>query len=59
MRYLIAEKGKDVKYFEDRHELGLFDTSKTLELMREVGLKSKFLKNGFMKDRGVFIGIKE
>lgn len=59
MHYLIAEKGKDVKYFRDYHELGLFNTNKTLELMRKVGLKSKFLKRGFMKDRGVFVGIKK
>jgi ubiquinone/menaquinone biosynthesis C-methylase UbiE len=57
--YLIAEKGKDVKYFKDHHELGLFETKTTLDLMQKYGLKSKFLKNGFMKDRGVFIGIKE
>jgi ubiquinone/menaquinone biosynthesis C-methylase UbiE len=59
MDYLIAEKGKDIIHFKDVHELGLFETNKTLEIMKKAGLKSKFLKNGFMKDRGVFIGIKE
>ncbi len=59
MEYLIAEKGKDIVHFKEVHELGLFETSRTLEIMKEVGLKSKFLKNGFMKDRGVFIAIKE
>lgn len=58
MNYLIAEKGKDIVYFKDVHELGLFDTNKTLEIMKEAGLKSKFLKNGFMKDRGVYVGVK-
>ena len=59
MDYLIAEKGKDIVHFKEIHELGLFDTNKTLEIMKEAGLKSKFLKKGFMKDRGVFIGIKD
>jgi len=59
MHYLIAEKNKEVKHFVDRHELGLFDIDKTLQFMKQAGLKSKFLKNGLMKDRGLFIGVKE
>ena len=34
--YLIAEKNKDVKHFVDRHELGLFDNGKTLNIMKDV-----------------------
>jgi ubiquinone/menaquinone biosynthesis C-methylase UbiE len=59
MHYLIAEKGKKVKHFVDRHELGLFEIKDTLEIMKEAGFKSKFLKHGFMKERGVFVGIKK
>lgn len=59
MHYLIAEKNKDVKYFVDRHELGLFDIRKTLRIMKEDGFEVKFLKNALMKDRGILIGIKE
>ena len=58
MHYLIAEKNKDVKYFVDSHEMGLFDTNKTLKYIKDAGLKAKFLKKGFMKDRGVFVGVK-
>ena len=58
MHYLIAEKGRKIRYFIDRHELGLFDTQKILEYMRDTGLKARFLKKGFMKDRGLFIGMK-
>ncbi len=58
MHYLIVEKNKDVKYFVDKHELGLFDTDKTLELMKKAGLKVEFLKDGLMKERGLFIGVK-
>ena len=56
--FLIAEKNKDVKYFVDRHRLGLFDIEKTLEIMKESGLKSMFLKNGLIKDRGLYIAVK-
>ena len=55
--YIIAEKDKEVKHFVDRHEVALFDTNKTLKIMKEVGLKAKFLKKGFA-NRGLFIGIK-
>ncbi len=58
MRFLIGEKGKELKYFVDKHELGLFDIDKTLKLMKNAGLKAKYLKNGLMKDRGLFIGVK-
>jgi len=59
MHYLIAEQGKNVKYFVDRHELGLFEPKKILEFMKEAGLQTKFIKNGLMKDRGIYIGIKK
>jgi len=58
MHYLIVEKNNDVKYFVDKHELGLFDTDKTLELMKKAGLKAEFLKDGLMKERGLYIGVK-
>ena len=48
-----------VEYFVDNHELGLFDTNRTLQYMKDAGLKCKYLKNGLMKDRGLFIGVKE
>ena len=59
MNYLVAEKDKGVKYFVDRHELGMFEVNETLKIMKDAGLKAKFLKNGLMKDRGLFIGIKK
>ena len=58
MHYLIAEKDKDVIHFADTHELGLFETDKTLDFMEKAGLKAEFLKDGLMKDRGLFIGVK-
>ncbi|MHA1498915.1 MAG: class I SAM-dependent DNA methyltransferase [Promethearchaeota archaeon] len=50
MHYIIARKGEDVTYFKDSHELGLFDTDKTLRMMVEKGLET---------ERGLFVGIKK
>ena len=58
MHYLIAEWDGDIKHFVDIHELGLFETDKTLELMAKASLISEFLKDGLMKDRGLIIGVK-
>jgi len=59
MHILIAERGKDAKYFVDRHELGLFGINSTLKIMKAAGLKSKYLKNGLMPGRELFVGIKK
>ena len=59
MHITIAEKGKDANYFMDTHELGLFGVNKTLALMKEAGFKAKYLKNGLMTGRELFIGIKK
>jgi len=58
MHYLIAEKDEDVIHFVDTHELGLFETEKTLDFMEKAGLKAEFLKDGLMEGRGLFIGVK-
>lgn len=59
MHYLIAEKNKNMKQFVERHELAMFDVEKFLNIMKKNGLKANFLKNGLMKDRGLYIGVKE
>ena len=59
MHYLVAQSGKEIRHFVDRHELGLFDTDKILQYMTEAGLQAKYTKNGLMKGRGLFIGIKK
>ncbi|MBY9009854.1 MAG: class I SAM-dependent methyltransferase [Candidatus Lokiarchaeota archaeon] len=58
MYYLIAERNEDIKHFVDIHELGLFEHDRTLEFMEKANFKSDFLKDGLMKDRGLFIGVK-
>ncbi|MDA3884630.1 MAG: class I SAM-dependent methyltransferase [Candidatus Delongbacteria bacterium] len=58
MHYLIAERDKEVTHFVDRHLMGMFDKTRFLNIMKRSGLRSKFLKNGLMKDRGLYIGVK-
>ena len=58
MNYLIAERGKGVKHFVDRHELGLFEVDQTLKIMSRVGFNAKYLPDGLMKNRGLYIGKK-
>lgn len=58
LNYLIAEKNKSVVHIIDRHEMGLFEVDETLQLMESSGMKAKYLKNGLMKNRGIYIGIK-
>ena len=58
MHYLIVERDKDVKYFVDRHEVGLFEMDTFLKIMKETGFKAEFLEDGLMKERGLYIGVK-
>ena len=59
MHHLIAKRGGRVRHFVDRHELGMFEPRKMLEFMKEAGLRAKFARNGLMKDRGLYIGVKK
>jgi ubiquinone/menaquinone biosynthesis C-methylase UbiE len=59
MHYLMVKKGEEVKYFKDYHELGLFDTDKTIEIMENANFEVKSFEKGLMVDRGIFIGIKQ
>ena len=58
MHYLIAERNEEIKYFSDTHEVGLFEIDRTLEFMEKAKFRSEFLRDGLMKDRGLFIGVK-
>ncbi len=60
MHYLIAERDKDVKYFSDRHELGMFKVDKFLKIMKNSGFEVKFIKKGLgQNERGLYLGIKK
>jgi ubiquinone/menaquinone biosynthesis C-methylase UbiE len=58
MHYLVAEKDRGVKHFVDRHELTMFEPRQILGFMRQAGLRAKFLPNGLMKGRGLYVGVK-
>jgi ubiquinone/menaquinone biosynthesis C-methylase UbiE len=53
--YLILEKGKEPRHIVGRHNMGLFSKEKTIEIMKKVGLRVKYLD----KERGLFIGVKK
>ena len=59
MHIVVAEKGKEAKYYIDNHRLGIFTIKNTLEIMRLAGFKSKFLANGLLSGREILVGIKK
>jgi len=58
MYSLVLEKNKGARYFVERHELGLFEKEKILEIMKKSGLKPRFLKRG-LTGRGLYVGTKK
>jgi len=58
MNYLVAERGKSVTHFVDRHELGLLEIDRTLATMKKAGFQAKFLKKGLTTNRGLLVGVK-
>jgi len=56
--FLIATK-KGIGYLRDKHELGLFDIDKFLKILKDNGFQAKYLKNGLMKDRGLYVAVKK
>ncbi len=58
MHYLIAERDVGVKHYVGRHELGLFETDRTLELMSEAGFQASYTTEGTPSSRGLYIGIR-
>jgi ubiquinone/menaquinone biosynthesis C-methylase UbiE len=59
MHYLIAERYKGVKHYVGRHEMGLFDTDRTLDLMKEAGFQAKYTVESTPTSRGLYIGVLE
>lgn len=56
--FLIATN-KGIGFLRDKHELGLFDVDKFLKILRDNGFRAKFLKDGLMKGRGLYVAIKK
>ena len=63
LHFSVAEKNKDVKNFREKHELGMFEKKKFLQIMREAGFKPKFTEETeFIKafgKTGLYVGIKK
>lgn len=59
MHHIIAERSNGIRHYVDFHELGLFGINETLRIMKGSGLKPIFLKDGLMKGRGLYVGVKE
>ena len=55
--YLISEKGKKVRYFEDHHEIGIFDTDKTLKIMEDSGFTAHHILE--KNEKTFFVGVKK
>jgi ubiquinone/menaquinone biosynthesis C-methylase UbiE len=58
MHFLIARRNEDVTYFKEKHDLGLFKTQETLNIMRDAGLETIHIDDGLEIQRGLFIGKK-
>jgi ubiquinone/menaquinone biosynthesis C-methylase UbiE len=55
--YLVGTQ-QGVRYFKDQHVLALFEQKRVVEMLEQQGLQARFLKNGLMKDRGLFVAVK-
>ncbi len=57
-RYLIAEKGRGITYYRDRHKMRFFEVDSMLEAMRGAGLDPLFTEDSLMPGRGLLIATK-
>lgn len=58
MHYLVAEHGKKVFHFVDRHELAMFERQEVLRAFKSAGLTARFHADGLMPARGLYVGSK-
>ncbi len=57
-RYLIAEKGRGISDYRDRHRMRFFEPDWMLKAMRGAGLDPLFTENSLMPGRGLVIATK-
>jgi SAM-dependent methyltransferase len=57
-RIVVAEKAAGITTYKDRMVMGLFDEAKSLALMRDAGLKARYLKTSLAPGRGLYVGVK-
>lgn len=56
--FLIATK-KGVGCLRDKHEVGLFDIGAFLQVLKANGFQAKYLKKGLIKNKGLYIAVKQ
>ncbi len=56
--YVIAEKGRRIRHFEEIDRGLLVSRQHLLRAMRRTGLKARFLKGGLTTGRGLILGVK-
>ena len=56
--FLIMTK-KGVEYVNETEFTRMFTTRQYLSSMQNAGFKTNFLKNGLIRDRGLYIGVKK
>lgn len=59
MHYLVAAKGKEVKYFVEHHELAMYPKELFISLMTENNLVTAIFQEDSKFDRGLLIGVKD
>lgn len=58
MDYLIGKKNEGIKYFSEKHILGLYEPDRVLKIFKKNKLKASFIKDGIIKHRGLYIAVK-
>jgi ubiquinone/menaquinone biosynthesis C-methylase UbiE len=57
--YLVAQRGKGIRYFRDLQYVGMFSLKRTMAIMRKLGLMPKFLKGVPHLGNGLLLGVKQ
>jgi hypothetical protein len=56
MHHLVGT-GSGVRYWVEHHDLGMFPVATYLSAFRQAGFKARYFKSGFMKGRGLYVGV--
>jgi ubiquinone/menaquinone biosynthesis C-methylase UbiE len=57
MHYLVAGP-RGVAHWVERHDLGLFPVATSLAAYRAAGLRARYLRDGFLRGRGLFVAVR-
>ncbi|MGA8542485.1 MAG: class I SAM-dependent methyltransferase [Thermoplasmata archaeon] len=57
MHHLVGTP-RGVLHWVERHDMGLFDTRTDLNAFRSAGFRARYVRKGFMKDRGLYVAVR-